>query len=115
AVERDVERSDGDLDALGAGDPLTDPAGEVDAAGGDPEEHQLFGALVALEDLVRDAGQRPVDVGSIENGTGGRVVRRRGHRPQTSFSASRDGSLKDVEALGTLAAVDPVDPLRPPS
>ena len=68
AVHRDVEGAERHLDALDLGDPLGDAAGEVDAAGGDAEEDEPLGALVALEDLVGDAGQCPGDVTGVEDG-----------------------------------------------
>ena len=76
-----------------AGDPLGDPAGEGHPAGGDAEQDEVVGALVALEDLVGDAGQCPGDVTGVEDDA------RVGHvaAARTSFSASRDGSLKDVD------------------
>jgi hypothetical protein len=45
-----------------------------DAAARDPEEHQVAGALVALEDLVGDAGECPVDVTGIEDDASGSRV-----------------------------------------
>ena len=53
--------------ALDGGDPLGDPAGQGDAAGRDAEQHEVVGALVALEDLVGDAGQGPGDVAVVED------------------------------------------------
>ena len=108
AIHRDVERAERHLGALDLGDPLGDPAGEVDAAGGDAEEDESLGALVALEDLVGDAGEGPGDVTGVENGAalgngwslGGGCVGgwvRGHHQIRTSFSASQDGSLKDVD------------------
>ena len=73
AVHRHVERPDRDRDALDRGHPLGDALGERDAARRDPEQHQVVGAAVALEDLVRDAGQGPGDVTGVEDGAG--VVR----------------------------------------
>ena len=92
AVHRDVELADGDRDALDAGDALADAAGQRHAAGVEAEQDEVGGALVALEDLVGDAGQRPGDVTGVEHDA------RVGHAARTSFSASRDGSLKDVAA-----------------
>ena len=39
-----------------------------DAASGDAEEDEIVAALVGLEDLVRDAGQRPRDVSLLQHG-----------------------------------------------
>ena len=44
-----------------------------DAAGGDAEQDQVVGAVVALEDLVRDAAQGPGHVTGGEDGATGRV------------------------------------------
>ena len=70
AVHRDVERAVRDLGALDAGDPLGQPAGQRDAAGRDAEQDEVRGALVVLQDLVRDAGQRPLDVWCFEHRSG---------------------------------------------
>ena len=42
-----------------ARDPRREPGGERHAAGRDAEQDEVVGALVALEDLVRDAGEGP--------------------------------------------------------
>ena len=106
AVHRDVERPARHGGALDGGDPLGDPLGERDAARRDAEQDEVVGALVALEDLVGDAAQGPGDVARVEDGAVGAGTGRRGDDDawqaqasacQTSFSASRDGSLKDVD------------------
>ena len=56
--------------ALDGGDLLGDPARERDPAARDPEQHQVAGALVALEDLVGDAGEGPGDVTGVEDDAG---------------------------------------------
>ena len=63
----------GTVDALDRGHPLGDALGERDAARRDPEQHEVVGAAVALEDLVGDAGEGPGDVTGVEDGAG--VVR----------------------------------------
>jgi hypothetical protein len=68
SVHRDVERSDRDVDPLDGGDLGADPLGERDAAARDAEQHEVAGALVALEDLVGDAGEGPGDVTGVEDG-----------------------------------------------
>ena len=49
----------GTAHALDRGDLGGQPLGDVDAARADADEHQAVGSLVALEDLVRDAGRAP--------------------------------------------------------
>src|SRR5689334_3802556 len=62
AVERDVDDAERhrrpafDLLYL-----LPDALGEEDAAGADPDQRELVGSLVALEDLVRDAREGALD------------------------------------------------------
>lgn len=48
--------------ALGAGDELGEAAGERHAAVRDAEQDEVLGAVVALEDLVGDAGQGTADL-----------------------------------------------------
>ena len=67
AVHGHVERADRDVVPLDGGDPLGDALGERHAAAGDAQQDQVLGALVALEDLVGDAGQGPVDVAFVED------------------------------------------------
>jgi hypothetical protein len=62
AVQGDVERPDRGRVALELADPVGQPAGQVDATGGDAEQHEALAAVGALEDLVRDPGQRPADL-----------------------------------------------------
>ena len=103
AVHRHVERADRDVVPLDRGDPLGDPLRQRHPAARDAEQDEVVGALVALEDLVGDAGQGPGDVAVVEDRA---AVGRRAAvlsaglaamRAPTSFSASRDGSLKDVD------------------
>ena len=103
AVHRDVERADRHVVPLDGGDPLGDPLGQRHAPAGDAEQDEVLGALVALEDLVGDAGEGPGDVGASSTmraasvGRGGGLLRWAQASCRTSFSASRDGSLKDVD------------------
>src|SRR5262249_14329827 len=71
AVHGHVDGPDRDLGALDLGDLRGDPSGQVDAAAGDAEQDEVAGALVALEDLVGDTGQRPGDVTGVEDGSSG--------------------------------------------
>ncbi len=68
AVHRDVKGADRHLAALDGGDPLGEPAGQGDAARGDAEQDEVRAGLGALEDLVRDARQRALDIGGVQNG-----------------------------------------------
>jgi hypothetical protein len=80
----------------------------VDPTRGDAQDDEALVALVALEDLVGDAGEGPGDVTGVEDGAsfercgpfGGcrnRCGMSMSHQHRTSFSASQDGSLKDVD------------------
>ena len=73
AVHRDVEAPDGYLGALDLTDQVGEAVGQLDAAAGDAEQDEVVGTLVVLEDLVRDATQRPGHVARGEHGTTGRV------------------------------------------
>jgi hypothetical protein len=68
-VRRNAE-TDRDVVPLDCGDLLRDPACQRHATARDPEQHQVAGALVALEDLVGDAGEGPVDVTGVEDDAG---------------------------------------------
>src|SRR5439155_12319854 len=62
AVERDVDHAERHRrPALDLADLLPDTLRKMDAAGADPDQRQLVGSLVALEDLVRDARERTLD------------------------------------------------------
>ena len=99
-MQRDVELADGDLGALDVLDAGREAAGEGHAAGRDAEQDETVAALVALEDLVTDAPQRPGDValahdvsrvGRGARAGGGLAQVRAGHSRWTSFPASQDG------------------------
>jgi hypothetical protein len=78
AVERDVDDAERQCRAaLDLLDVLADALGDVDAARADADERQVGGALVALEDLVRDADERPLDGHRIHHQTAAVVA----HRP----------------------------------
>ena len=113
AVHRHVERTDWHVHALDVLDPGSDPSRERDAAARDAKQHELARTLVALEDLVGDPGQCPVDLTGVEHHTSGGGIALAGRGKGfaglvwgwlgahggclTSFSASPDGSLKDVD------------------
>src|SRR6202044_3189205 len=80
AVHGDVERADRRGRALELADPGGQTAGQVDAAGGDAEEHDPLAAVRPLQDLVRDSAQRAADLFRSEYGlpallAGARIVR----------------------------------------
>ena len=52
--------------------------GQVVTPRGDPDQHDALGALVALEDLVRDARGRSADLRLVHE-PGDRLARLRGH------------------------------------
>src|SRR5581483_6077118 len=62
-----VEGSERDGLALDVRDGLRQAAGQVDAAGAHADDHEVFGAVVALEDFVRHAGQDTPDLVGVEN------------------------------------------------
>src|SRR5690606_16176564 len=68
AIHRHVERADGDRGALDSGDPIADAPGKWYATSVQSEQDQVLGTLVPLEQLVRDASQRPGDVTGIQDG-----------------------------------------------
>ena len=47
---------------------VLDTAGEEHPTGGDPQEHEIVGALGAFEDLVGDARERARDLGIVKDG-----------------------------------------------
>ena len=55
------------LDRLERRDRGGDPARERDPARVEADEHDVVGAVIALDDLVRDAGQRAAEVGGVED------------------------------------------------
>ena len=68
AVERDVERNPHcGLDLLERGDRGRDSVREGHAAGVQADQDHFVGAVVALDDLVRDPGQRPAQIGGVED------------------------------------------------
>ena len=101
AVEGDVELAERKLDAGALGDQPAEALRERDAAAVDADERDLVEVVVPLDDLVRDAGERPVDRLGVEDdlpcrharlGQGaGRVAGVAGvQRHSSSFPASLD-------------------------
>ena len=66
AVEGDVEDPDRHRGALDPLDLGGEPPREVVAAVRDAHQDHVVGALVPLDDLVGDAGQRPPDVVGVQ-------------------------------------------------
>src|SRR5437660_6292476 len=66
-VERDVERSDRDLGAVDRGDAVGQPLGQGHSARPEPDEREGGGAAVALEDLVADPGEGPLERRLVED------------------------------------------------
>src|SRR5439155_9609122 len=67
AVEGDVEGADRKRGAVDLGDLRGEPVRQAHPARAQPDERQVFGAAVLLEDLVRDASEGPVERGLVEN------------------------------------------------
>jgi hypothetical protein len=65
--ERWVEGADRHRDPFEGFDRFGKPAGEHHAARVHPDEDDVVGSLVALHDLVGDAGERPAQVRGIED------------------------------------------------
>ena len=86
AVQRDVQRAVGDLDAGEFGDVGGEPVGQCHAAGGDSQQHDAWcvgtvqGGL--FDDLMRDAGNGAAHVGRRHQfAAGGGVTRGTHARP----------------------------------
>ena len=61
AVERDVERAEGELEPAALGDERAEAGGERDAARLDADERDAAEILVPLDELVRDPRERTCD------------------------------------------------------
>ena len=102
-VEGDVQRPDRHRRLFERGDRGGQPVGDGRAAGVQADEDQVLGAVVALDDLVRDPGVGPAEVGGVEDpgpedeaGTGagsspghGTTPWRGGRRVRLGYGASR--------------------------
>lgn len=64
AIEGDIERADGDFDAIDAAHGLGDAIGERNAAATDADEGKVAGAAALLDDLVGETLHGAVDLGS---------------------------------------------------
>jgi hypothetical protein len=102
-VEGDVELAEGDLGPGEVGDPTPEALRERNTAGVDPDQREARQVGVALDELVRDPGQRLRDRISVEDDLGFRGLR--GYVPLRtlvtfdSFPASRD-RVKGVRDRG---------------
>ena len=67
AVEPDVDRAEGNLDAFDLGDAFGQPSGEMDATRQDAYQNDVFGTAVAFADLVRDASEGARNVFRVED------------------------------------------------
>jgi hypothetical protein len=67
AVERHVERTQRRFDRLEGRDRGCEPPRQRDPAGVEADEDDVVGAVIAFDDLVRDARQRAAKVGGIED------------------------------------------------
>ncbi len=68
AIERDVERSPRDGHVLALLDRADDAVRELDAAALDPDDDQVGGSLIQLDDLFGHAAERPVNCARVEQG-----------------------------------------------
>lgn len=94
-VERHVHLADGGGGVEGrldAGQQGAEPPGQGGPAARDPHQDETLGALVGLEDLVGDPGQRPVDLGRGQHGPGSTRCGGVSSHAGASFPASQDGS-----------------------
>ena len=76
AVEGDVERPEGDLHLGALGDKAAEALGERDAARVDADEGDALEVVRLLDDLVGDAGERPLDRLAVEDDLPGHGVGR---------------------------------------
>src|SRR5207237_8600573 len=67
AVERNVDRAHGDRHALEPLDRLGEAVGDGDAPGVQADEHDVGRTVVALDDLVCDAGVGAAEVVGVED------------------------------------------------
>jgi len=92
-VHGDVERAGRNLAALHLGQPLCKPPRERHPSGRDAEQNHVAGAVGALQDLVRDPGQRPPYLVGLQHRLGGWSAQPIGRMHQgTPFPASPDGA-----------------------
>src|SRR5262249_29077758 len=100
-VERDVQRADRQRGAVDASDLLGEPLGQGDAPRAQADERHVLGAVVLLEDLVRDASQSTVEGRFVED-FGFLAELRRATAHFRSLRASL-GPLKGVHRIGDLS------------
>ena len=96
AVERDVQDPDRHLRPLDPTDLIRQPARQIVATVGDADQHHVCRALVSLQDLVSDPGERPPDVVGLHD-----LGAQKGTPPRASREA--DGSVRIFDSLPGLA------------
>ena len=67
AVQCDVQRSDGEGGLFDGFDDPRDAAGDEFAAGADADDHDIAGTLVLFQDLVGQAGDRPLEPVAVDD------------------------------------------------
>src|SRR6202007_3070253 len=94
AMERDVELPELELDAGALLDEPAEPVRDRDAARVDADERDRVELVVPLDDLVRDAGERPAELLLVQQDSMGRAYGRVRHA--TPFRPHRTGLKGDV-------------------
>ena len=94
AVEADVQAAERNVDALDLLDLLGELLCQKVAARDDADQSEVFTALVALENLVRDAGHRSIDGGLVHDD---RLGGSRAHRSPSSHVLTAD-TVKKIDA-----------------
>ena len=94
AIEADVQAAERNVDTLDLLDRLGELLCQKVAARDDADQSEVFTALVALEDLVRDAGHRSVDGGLVHDD---RLGGSRAHRSPSSHVLTAD-TVKKIDA-----------------
>ena len=122
AVEGDVELAEVELDAGALGDEPPQALRERHAAGVDPDERDRVEVLVALDDLVGDARERPLDRFAVQQDPpvrgDGMAIHRTPFRPlwtelkgsceRSAYAAeSSTGSRRDARVAATTSATSP--------
>ena len=94
AIEANIQAAERNVDTLDLLDCLGKLLCQKVAARDDADQSEVFTALVALEDLVRDAGHRSVDGGLVHDD---RLGGSRAHRSPSSHVLTAD-TVKKIDA-----------------